>query len=58
LNNIVVSLGNSFYAISVSTRALKHMEFDRLKCTPNVLSKSGPYFIDDGDEEAYGISDG
>jgi hypothetical protein len=52
------SLGSSFDAISVSTKALKHMEFDRLKCTPMVMSKSGTYPINDDEEEADTISDG
>jgi hypothetical protein len=34
LNNLGVSLGTSLDLVSVSTKALKHMEFDRLKCTP------------------------
>jgi hypothetical protein len=34
------SLGNSFDVISVSTKVLKHMEFDRLKCNHVVSNKS------------------
>jgi hypothetical protein len=59
LNNLGVSLGTSLDLVSVSTKALKHMEFDRLKCTPVSKSKSDTSHInDDDDDEAYAISDG
>jgi hypothetical protein len=57
LNNIGVSLDNSFDAILVSTKVLKHMKFDRLRCSPTVLRRSSPSLIDD-DKEVYAISDG
>jgi hypothetical protein len=52
-----VSLGNSIEAISVSTKALRCMEFDRLKCTPMISSKSDTSLIDD-DGDVYAVSDG
>jgi hypothetical protein len=55
MNNVGISLGNSFDSIFVLAKALKHMEFDRLKCTPVVPSKSGTYLIDDDDDEVYAI---
>jgi hypothetical protein len=58
LNNVGVSLGNSFDSIHVSTNALKHMEYDRLKCTPVSKSKSDTSLTSDDDDEAYAISDG
>ena len=41
----------------MSTNALRHMEFDRLKCTPKILSKSDISLIDD-DDEVYANTDG
>jgi hypothetical protein len=58
LNNLGVSLGTSLDLVSVSTKALKHMEFDRLKCTPVLKSKSDTSHKSDDDDEAYAISDG
>jgi hypothetical protein len=47
-----VSLGKYFDVIVVSTKALKHMEFDRLKCTHVIQSKSGNSLMDAADDEA------
>jgi hypothetical protein len=58
LNKVGVSLDSSLHAISVSTKALKHMDFDRLKCTPVIESKSNTTPNMDEDDEAYAISDG
>ena len=52
------SLGSSVDAISVSTKALKRMEFDRLKFSPMPTSKSDLSFSDVDDEDAYAVSDG
>jgi hypothetical protein len=58
LNSVGVSLGSSLDTISVSTKALKHLEFDRLKVTPmfGTKSTSSPTNVDD--DEAYAITDG
>jgi hypothetical protein len=58
LNNVGVSLGNTFDLVSVSAKALKHMEFDRIKCTPVSKSKSDTSHTSDDDDDAYAISDG
>jgi hypothetical protein len=58
LNNVGVSLGKSIDAISVSASALKHMEFDRIKVAPMILSKPDTLFTDEDDEEVYAVSDG
>jgi hypothetical protein len=49
LNSVGVSLGSSLDAISVSTKVLKHLEFDRLKFTPvsGTKSSSPPTIVDD-----------
>ena len=52
------SLGSSVDAISVSTKALRRMEFDRLKFSPMQLSKSEHSFSVEDDEEVYAVSDG
>ena len=48
LNNVGVSLGKNEKDISISTNALKHLEYDRLKVTPRVSSKS---YVSHTDEE-------
>jgi hypothetical protein len=58
LNNVGVSMGNSFELISISTKALKHMEYDKLKCTPMYKSKSDTSLTIDDDDEAHTILDG
>jgi hypothetical protein len=58
LYNLGVSLGSSHDLISVSTKALKHMEFDRLKYTPVPKSKSDTSHTSGDDDDAYAISDG
>jgi hypothetical protein len=55
LNNVGVSLGKTIDAISVSSSALKRMEFDRIKLTPTISSKPGTLFTDEGDEEVYAV---
>jgi len=57
LNSVGVSLGSSEKEIVVSTKALRHMEFDRLKVTPKLSSKSDTTLIDD-DEELHANTDG
>ena len=56
LNNVGVSLGNNENDISVSTNALRHLEYDRLKVTPRVFSKSFTSHLDE--EELHATSDG
>ena len=56
LNNVGVSLGNNENDISVSTNALRHLEYDRLKVTPRVSSKSFVSHLDE--EELHATSDG
>ena len=56
LNNVGVSLGNNENDISVSTNALRHLEYDRLKVTPRVSSKSFTSHLDE--EELHATSDG
>jgi hypothetical protein len=55
LNNVGVSLGSSINSISVSANALKLMEFDRIKLTPTISSKSDTSLTKN--EDAYAISD-
>jgi hypothetical protein len=57
LGTVGVSLGSSENEVFVSSKALKNMEFDRLKCTPKVSSKADTSLIDD-DDEAYASTDG
>jgi hypothetical protein len=56
LNSVGVSLGSNNYDISVSTKALRHMEFDRLKVIPNASASSEYSPLDE--EEANATSDG
>ena len=56
LNNVGVSLGKNEKDISISTNALKHLEYDRLKVTPRVSSKS--YTSHTDEEELHATSDG
>jgi hypothetical protein len=53
LNSVGVSLGNCEKEIFVSTNALKHMEFDRLKVSPICMSKSDTQPFDD--EELHAV---
>jgi hypothetical protein len=57
LGKVGVSLGSSDKDILVSSKALRHMEFDRLKCTPKVSSKADISTTED-DDEAYANTDG
>ena len=57
LDSVGVSLGSSEREVFVSSKALKHMEFDRLKCTPRVSDRA-VYSLSDDDEEAYANTDG
>jgi hypothetical protein len=57
LNSVGVSLGNSVNDIHVSTKSLRHIEFDRLKVTPKALSKSDTTLINE-DEELHANTDG
>jgi hypothetical protein len=50
LNSVGVSLGSTEKDIVLSTSALKHMEFDRLKVNPKVSSRSEITFVDDDEE--------
>jgi hypothetical protein len=50
LNNLGVSLGTSLDLVSVSTSALKHMEFDKLKCTSVLNSKPDTSHTSDDDD--------
>ena len=56
LNKVGVSLGKNEKDISISTNALKHLEYDRLKVTPRVSSKS--YTSHTDEEELHATSDG
>jgi hypothetical protein len=58
LHNVGLSLGSSISSISVLANALRRMEFDRLKFTPTLSSKSDTSFSDEDEEEAYTVSDG
>jgi hypothetical protein len=57
LDSLGVSLGSSVEDINVSSKALKRMEYDRIKCTPNVSRPPVSSAIE-VDEDAYAISDG
>ena len=56
LNKVGASLGKNEKDISISTNALKHLEYDRLKVTPRVSSKS--YVSCTDEEELHATSDG
>ena len=56
LNNVGVSIGKNQKEISISTNALKHLEYDRLKVTPRVSRKS--YSSHTDEEELHATSDG
>jgi hypothetical protein len=58
LNNVGLSLGNSFNSVSISASSLRQMEFDRLKVA--LVSPSKPVFSlsDKDDEGVYAVSDG
>jgi hypothetical protein len=56
LSSIGVSLGSSDSDISISAKALRHMEFDRLKVVPNTSAFSEYSHLDE--EEANATSDG
>ena len=56
LNNVGVSIGKNQKEISISTNVLKHLEYDRLKGTPRVASKS--YVSHTDEEELHATSDG
>jgi ribosomal protein L28 len=56
LHSVGVSLGKNDKEVSVSTNALRHMEYDRLKVTPKVLGKSDTSLLDD--EELHATVDG
>jgi hypothetical protein len=58
LNNVGVSLGKTVNTISVSSSALRRMEFDKIKLTPTNLSTSDTLVSDEDDEEVYSVSDG
>jgi hypothetical protein len=56
LNSLGVSLGSSVNEVSVSTRVLKHMEFDRLTVIPKASTVLDSTYLDE--EEAIATSDG
>jgi hypothetical protein len=56
LNKVGVSLGKNEKDISISTNALKHLEYERLKVTPRVSSESFASHTDE--EELHATSDG
>jgi hypothetical protein len=56
LHSVGISLGSNVDSISVSTKALRHMEYDRLKVIPNVLAQLDYSPLDD--EEVNDTSDG
>jgi hypothetical protein len=56
LNSLGVSLGSIYKEIDVSTRVLKHMEFDRLTVIPKVSTMLDSTYLDE--EEAIATSDG
>ena len=56
LSSVGVLMGSNERDISFSYNALKHMEFDRLKATPSVLSKSTTSIIDE--DEMHATTDG
>ena len=56
LSNVGVRMGSNVKEVSFSSNALKHMEFDRLKATPTVLSKFDTSLGDE--EEMHATSDG
>jgi hypothetical protein len=57
LGTVGVSLGSSEHDVYLSSNALRHMEFDWLKCTPKVSSRQETSPLDD-DEDAYATTDG
>ena len=52
LSNVGVLMGSNVRDISISSNALRHMEFDRLKATPRVSSKSTTSLIDEDEMHA------
>jgi hypothetical protein len=56
LASVGVSLGSNKFDISVSAKALRHMEFDRLKVNPKVSAKSDSSILDE--EELSATLDG
>jgi hypothetical protein len=56
LNSLGVSLGSSVNEVSVSTRVLKHMEFDRLTVIPKASTMLDSTYLEE--EEAIATSDG
>jgi hypothetical protein len=56
LNGLGVSLGSSEKEISVSTRVLKHMEFDRVTVIPKASTRLDSTYLDE--DEAIATSDG
>ena len=57
LDSVGVSLGSSEEDVLISSRVLRHMEFDRLKCIPKVSVRTSLSLSDD-DEDAYANTDG
>ena len=55
LNNVGIKLGSDKNQICVSTRVLRHMEFDRLTVIPNASTVSNSTYLDE--EEANATSD-
>jgi hypothetical protein len=56
LNGLGVSLGGSDKEISISTRVLKHMEFDRFTVIPKASTRLDSTYLDE--DEAIATSDG
>ena len=57
MDSVSVSLGRSEDDVLISSRVLRHMEYDRLKCIPKVSVRTSLSLSDD-DEDAYASTDG
>jgi hypothetical protein len=56
LNSVGISLGSNANQINVSTRVLRHMEFDRLTVIPKASTQVDTTYLDE--EDANTTSDG
>jgi hypothetical protein len=52
LNSVGVSLGNNALDVSVSTKVLRHLEYDRVKAIPKSSTVSEPFLLDEEEPDA------